>query len=187
MPSSQRCRNPRRHWTGRLIRKLLTLVWRILDHVLNDSVRPLSSIGVPYYRDTLLSAWPSHMVFEVGAPIPKIDPLILKNSKPTSDGPTWGPNPRTRRRNQAVEYVRMADKNNGSLMAPKFLSEKARTSSDAYGERKQSETLETMTTKLDSVTKKDVPFYYANVEIKYSKFGVEDFDFACVFLSRVLI
>ena len=30
---------------------------------------------------------------------------------------------------------------------------------------------------LEGVTKKDVPVMYRNVEIKYSKFGVEDFDF----------
>ena len=34
---------------------------------------------------------------------------------------------------------------------------------------------------LDDVTRKDVPAMYGNVEIKYSKFGVDDFDFAYVF------
>jgi PAB-dependent poly(A)-specific ribonuclease subunit 2 len=141
---------------------------------------PLSSIGVPYYRDTLLSAWPGHLIFEVGAPSAKIDPLILKAMKATPDGTNWAPNPKTRKRNQASEYVRLAEKTNDSIMAPKFLSEKARSVPDGNGEQKSNETLEAMTSKLDTVTKKDVPFYYANVEIKYSKFGVDDFDFALV-------
>jgi PAB-dependent poly(A)-specific ribonuclease subunit 2 len=33
---------------------------------------------------------------------------------------------------------------------------------------------------LDDVTRKEVPAMYGNVEIKYSKFGVDDFDFAYV-------
>lgn len=33
---------------------------------------------------------------------------------------------------------------------------------------------------LEGSTKQSVPVMYMNVEIKYSKFGVEDFDFKCV-------
>lgn len=63
-------------------------------------------------------------------------------------------------------------------MAPKFLSEKARDNSNSDPERRMSETLEAMTDMmLDGTTKKDVPVMYRNVEIKYSKFGVDDFDF----------
>ena len=41
------------------------------------------------------------------------------------------------------------------------------------------ETMETLTDMhLDDVTRKDVPAMYGNVEIKYSRFGVDDFDLA---------
>src|ERR1700753_383515 len=42
---------------------------------------PLNLIGMPYYRHTLLSACPRHMIFEVGAPPAKMDPAILSNMK----------------------------------------------------------------------------------------------------------
>ncbi|EKG11842.1 hypothetical protein MPH_11338 [Macrophomina phaseolina MS6] len=137
---------------------------------------PLSTIGMPYYRETLLSVWPSHMVFEVGAPPPKIDSQVQSSLKRAEMG-QWAPNPRKMRRNQ-VQATRMLEKDN-PLMAPKFLSEKARDGNgNKEGERRMSETLEALTDMmLDGSTKKDVPVMYRNVEIKYSKFGVDDFDF----------
>lgn len=88
-------------------------------------------------------------------------------------------NPRTKRRNQ-VEHARQADRVSESLSAPKFLSEKARAAlSFQESNEKTAETMETLTDlHLDDVTRKDVPAMYGNVEIKYSKFGVDDFDFA---------
>ncbi|KAF9632784.1 hypothetical protein BFW01_g3647 [Lasiodiplodia theobromae] len=137
---------------------------------------PLSTIGMPYYRETLLSVWPSHMIFEVGAPPPKVDPQVQASLKRADMG-QWAPNPRKTRRNQ-VQATRMLEKDN-PLKAPKFLSEKARDGNGGKdGERRMSETLEALTDlMLDGSTKKDVPVMYRNVEIKYSKFGVDDFDF----------
>ena len=88
-------------------------------------------------------------------------------------------NPRTKRRYQ-VEDTRHADRIGDSLTAPKFLSEKARAAqSSSEAESKSLETMQTLTDlHLDDVTRKDVPAMYGNVEIKYSKFGVDDFDFA---------
>ena len=136
---------------------------------------------MPYYKEQLLSGWPSHMVFEVGAPPPKIDPAILTNMTRTEIG-FFAKNPRTRRRNQ-VEVTRVGDRVTDSLTAPKFLSEKTRASQSFSSEpdAKSAETMETLTDlHLDDVTRKDVPAMYGNVEIKYSKFGVDDFDFAYV-------
>lgn len=132
---------------------------------------------MPYYKEQLLSSWPSHTVFEVGAPPPKIDSAILGSMTRTEIG-FFAKNPRTKRRNQ-VEVTRQSDKAD-SLTPPKFLSEKAR-SSQTFSEpdAKTAETMETLTDlHLDDVTRKDVPAMYGNVEIKYSKFGVDDFDFA---------
>ena len=88
-------------------------------------------------------------------------------------------NPRTKRRNQ-VEITRVVERASDSLTAPKFLSEKNRASQSFHEpDAKAAETMETLTDlHLDDVTRKDVPAMYGNVEIKYSKFGVDDFDFA---------
>ncbi|CAJ0827215.1 6249_t:CDS:10 [Entrophospora sp. SA101] len=100
----------------------------------NDS---LSLIGIPYYREPLLSVWPSNMLFEVGQPPPKIDTDILNNMK-MIDFVGYAPNPGNKKRNQA------------SLFDDE--------------------------TELDATSTR-MPKYYKRVEIKYSRFGVEDFDF----------
>lgn len=117
------------------------------------------------------------MNFEVGAPPCKIDPAILQNLKRAEIG-GYAANPRKTRRNQ-VEKTRAAGNTNGPLAAPKFLSEKAKEAATSQtGERRMSDVLESLTDMImDGATKKDVPVMYRNVEIKYSKFGVDDFDF----------
>lgn len=47
---------------------------------------PLNKIGMPYYRDVLLSAWPTHLTFEVGAPPAKIDVALLAKLKKADMG-----------------------------------------------------------------------------------------------------
>lgn len=132
---------------------------------------------MPYYREQLLSAWPSHMIVEVGAPPPEIDQQYLATMKATEWG-GYGRNRRTKKRNQ-VDNTRTTDKAPTSLQAPKFLSEKARESaSDSLTEKKISELADALgATELPSM-QADVPIMYRSVEIKYSKFGVDDFDFA---------
>lgn len=156
----------------------------IRKHILSISeallivARPLSSIGMPYYRDQLLSSWPSHLIFETGAPPPKIDQQFLSSLKVTEWG-GYGRNNRTSKRNQ-VEDTRTFEKTPASLQAPKFLSEKAReASNDGSGERRSSTTDEIGVHETLNL-KADVPVWYENVEIKYSKFGVDDFDFGQV-------
>jgi PAB-dependent poly(A)-specific ribonuclease subunit 2 len=141
---------------------------------------------MPYYKEQLLSSWPSHLVSEVGAPAPKLDNAILSTMTRTELG-FFAKNPRTKRRNQA-EGTRLVDRVSDSLSAPKFLSEKTRASlSFTEHEARSVETMEALTDlHLDDVTRKDVPAMYGNVEIKYSKFGVDDFDFAYVFRSFCL-
>lgn len=74
----------------------------------------------------------------------------------------------------------MPERSTGSLQAPKFLSEKARESAndpEPAMERRISDVADAIgATDLLSL-KADVPVMYRNVEIKYSKFGVDDFDF----------
>lgn len=130
---------------------------------------------MPYYREQLLSSWPSHLVFETGAPPPKIDQQFLSSLKVTEWG-GYGRNNRATKRNQ-VENTRTFEKTPASLQAPKFLSEKAReASNDGTGERRSSNADDIGANEVLSL-KADVPVWYENVEIKYSKFGVDDFDF----------
>ncbi|KAF2421174.1 PAB-dependent poly(A)-specific ribonuclease subunit pan2 [Tothia fuscella] len=140
---------------------------------------PLNTIGIPFYREVLLSAWPSHMVFDLGAPPVKIDPAFTATLKRSEMG-HYGPNPRKTRRNQ-IASTREVDKTT-SIAAPKFLHEKMRDAARASGgeadARRINDAVDLLNDlALDGTTKKDVPIIYRNVEIKYSKFGVDDFDF----------
>lgn len=138
--------------------------------------RPFNSIGMPYYRDTLLSAWP-HTASEVGAPPVKFDPQFL-DTLAHADFGLYGHNSRGLRRNQ-VERTRKSERMAASgIQAPKFLSEKARESANSVsGYPPSDERAEDVTTNFTSASSSEVPVMYRNVEIKYSKFGVDDFDF----------
>jgi PAB-dependent poly(A)-specific ribonuclease subunit 2 len=134
---------------------------------------------MPYYREQLLSAWPTHLISEVGAQPQKIDPQFLSTLAPIDWG-AYGRNTKTTRRNQ-VNNTRAVDKSSGSLQAPKFLSEKARESAgSSIMDRRISDVADALGAAELSSLKADVPVMYRNVEIKYSKFGVDDFDFGYV-------
>ncbi|KAI0164180.1 PAB-dependent poly(A)-specific ribonuclease subunit PAN2 [Xylariaceae sp. FL1272] len=142
---------------------------------------PLSSVGMPYYRDVLLSAWPSNSVTQVGAPPLKMDAQMVAGLKEDKWG-WYGKNTRTSRRNQ-VEDTRMIESPQSSLKPPKFLSEKARElAKSPSGTPAPEEIIPDypiilhQDSKLES-HKIEVPELYQNIEIKYSKFGIDDFDF----------
>ncbi|KAF4345953.1 pab-dependent poly(A)-specific ribonuclease subunit PAN2 [Fusarium beomiforme] len=139
---------------------------------------PLNMIGLPHYRDVLASAWPD-IPCDVGAPPVKFDPQFLAGLKPTEFG-LYGRNTRGLRRNQAENTRNMNKSGSSGLKAPKFLSEKARelaTSNAAASDKKADELISSLTDMGLESRKSDVPVMYRNVEIKYSKFGVDDFDF----------
>ena len=138
---------------------------------------PLNAIGMPYYREMLFSAWPSHKIFEVGAPPARIDPQILSSLTKTEFG-AHAPNPQKARRNQAVN-TKAEGKGFSVFQGPKFLSEQAREGDgDTTHTRRMSDALEAANaTDLVGNLRIDVPVMYRKVEIKYSKFGVDDFDF----------
>jgi PAB-dependent poly(A)-specific ribonuclease subunit 2 len=135
---------------------------------------PLNAIGMPYYHERLLSAWPSHMVFDIGAPPPQIDPnLVLQ---PAEMG-FYAPNPKQTARYQ-VEDTR-ASQLGSTITAPKFLSEKAKEIPNTnLARRRMSDAAEALAgATLASPSDEDPMMKYSNVEIKYSRFGVDDFDF----------
>lgn len=142
----------------------------------------LNLIGMPYYRDMLLSVWSSSMVHEVGAPPHKIDPALLASTQKFQTGMMTGevgPNPKKTRRYQK-EDTRTLQKSRRPLAPPKFLSEKPRDEvSEQEGQRRMSEDVAKTFAELTVCTtaSSNVPVWYQAVEIKYSKFGIEDFDF----------
>jgi len=137
---------------------------------------PLSLVGMPLYREKLSSAWPLDEVYEVGFIPPRFDPEILKTMTESHVG-YRGPNPRKSRRNQLHRH-RPTDPVDLGLSAPKFLSEKTRgKESDVNNGRRISDAELLANAALAGSTKADVPVMYRNVEIKYSRFGVDDFDF----------
>lgn len=134
---------------------------------------PLNTIGMPYYHERLLSAWPSHMVFDVGAPPPQIDPNLVLHS---AEMGLYAPNSKRTPRYQ-VEDTRGSQLGT-TIAAPKFLSEKARETPKGNPSRRMSDAAEALAgAALTSPTDEDPIMKYNNVEIKYSRFGVEDFDF----------
>ena len=111
----------------------------------------------------------------------KIDTDILKSMLPTSIG-YRAPNPRKTLRNQA-DRTKVLDSNGTTITAPRFLSEKNREaegdqSNGKSNGRRISDAVEAFANAtLAGSTNAGVPIEYRNVEIKYSKFGVQDFDF----------
>lgn len=148
---------------------------------------PLNSVGMPHYREALLSAWPD-LLSDVGAPPTKLEPQFVAGLKQSEFG-QYGRNTRGLRRNQ-VEDTRNLDRGNASgILAPKFLSEKARefamaTVGNASGDEKVDDVAHSLMQMEIDPTKQECHPMYRNVEIKYSKFGVDDFDFGYVSLSH---
>lgn len=116
---------------------------------------------MPYYNSPLLSAWPAEMRFPVGRPAPVIPPQILKHVKMV-DFIGYSANPKTFFRNQVLMRY-------GSL--PKFRSEQ--DLDDHSRGKSPKKQFNVHSVSLQS----GIPSYYQKIEIQYSKFGVEDFDF----------
>ncbi|CEL05425.1 Putative PAB-dependent poly(A)-specific ribonuclease subunit pan2 [Aspergillus calidoustus] len=137
---------------------------------------PLNMIGMPYYHERLFSAWPSHLVFEVGSPPAPIDPSIVPYLRSGEIG-QYAANPKKTRRYQ-VENTRALATSEPALIAPKFLSEKAREQNKVKPDGPISDTADALAGARISGEPEDDPLLkYSNVEIKYSRFGVDDFDF----------
>lgn len=137
---------------------------------------PLNMIGMPYYHERLLSAWPSHLLFEVGSPPAVIDQSLIPYLRSGEIG-QYAANPKKTRRYQ-VENTRALASSEPALIAPKFLSEKARDQSKAKLDDAVGDAAGALSgAKISGESEDDPLLKYSNVEIKYSRFGVDDFDF----------
>lgn len=164
--------------TGKILRKCVAVG---LCHLalLTKYFSPMSSIGMPYYRETLLSALPNNFISDVGAPPPKISQTDLARMSRTA----WGLHGMrsSTYRNQA-EDTRSVNIGSLAIRAPKFLSEKARDSAKsvlagAIIEAQVDKARHALGTVQLESSKAEVPSLYQNVKIQFSKYGVDDFDF----------
>ncbi|KAI8336757.1 ubiquitin carboxyl-terminal hydrolase-domain-containing protein [Chlamydoabsidia padenii] len=138
-------------------------------NVLVNNDTPLSAIGMPYYTEPLLSSWTNRSVYDIGHPSPQIDDDILKSIK-TIDFVGYAPNPGTIHRNQIPRRKKQAHKKD----IPKFRSEQERELLSASHSGRRSSSVGDVLLDLQGIV---MPKHYHHVEIQYSKFGVDDFDF----------
>ncbi|KAI4288736.1 MAG: hypothetical protein L6R35_002003 [Caloplaca aegaea] len=141
-----------------------------------DSDLPLNTVGMPYYREKLLSAWSEDPIYEVGFPPPRVDPEVLKNLLPSAVG-YRASNPKKTLRNQ-LDRLSIVRSNGLALTTPKFLSEKTHEADGEMDKGRRISDAEVFTnTNPTGSIKANVPPMYRLMEIKYSRYGVDDFDF----------
>ncbi|RDB20983.1 PAB-dependent poly(A)-specific ribonuclease subunit PAN2 [Hypsizygus marmoreus] len=119
---------------------------------------PLNVVGLPYYDSHLMSAW-SHQLTPplVSYPPPQRLPPQILNTMRMKDNVAYAALPKDFKGHRNMTVVE-TQKHNGRFRS---------------GKPRQSNHIEPVTPTFDS----DVPRMYRHVEIEYSKFGVEDFDF----------
>ena len=129
-------------------------------------------IGMPYFNEPLLSNWDPTLVFEAPRqPQQRIDPDTLAVTSVSGYAPFHKRHPRN-----FVEKSR-GTTDGGAVPAPKFLSQQGR----GKNSRNPAEAVvaESILLYGDEAKRQfEVPPMYKMHEIKYSRFGVEDFDFA---------
>lgn len=121
--------------------------------------KPLSSVGLPYFNQELLSNWNFQITFETGFPQPDWDTVK---------------DPLLAQRHAAVKVRRPGNRRTSSVSVPRFLSEQARL---GVGSSFQGEVFVDLMKSDDSVARGKVPKIWRQMQVHYSKFGVDDFDF----------
>ncbi|KAF8919283.1 PAB-dependent poly-A-specific ribonuclease subunit PAN2 [Mucidula mucida] len=120
---------------------------------------PLNTIGMPHYTSQLLSSWSPNFVSSTPYyPPPQKIPSQILNSMKTNDNVAYATVPKELRGKRNVVATTQRKPN------ARFRSGKTKTSEN-----------EPETPVFD--TGEEAPKMYRKVEIEYSKFGVEDFDF----------
>lgn len=149
-----------------------------------DAPVPLSQLSpMPYYRDPLLSVWSNELVYEVGKAPAKIPAEVMVNLKSNNGVGMWASNPFEKRADWPRNVIRdlgRSEQDRASVVAPKFLSQKAKDKDPSQNVERRISDIQDLADNVAAgmgITKDEVPIMYRNVEIKYSKFGVDDFDF----------
>ncbi|KAF8163190.1 ubiquitin carboxyl-terminal hydrolase-domain-containing protein [Crassisporium funariophilum] len=121
---------------------------------------PLNTIGVPYFDSQLLSAWPSQLSSKTVhyPPPPRIPPQILISMK-TNENVTYATLPKELRGRRNMTNT-AAPRGNGRFRSGKSTTTEPEPDSATFENNVD-----------------QIPRIYRRVEIEYSKFGVEDFDF----------
>ncbi|KAK8846644.1 PAB-dependent poly(A)-specific ribonuclease subunit PAN2 [Kwoniella newhampshirensis] len=144
-----------------------------------DDTTPLNLIGMPYYNEPLLSnfppntyATPTSPFYNPPAPIPS---SVLSTVKMV-DFVGYATNPKELR---GKRYVLTARPGAGKkTTGGKGVGGARRDSEPRFRSEKDKKARADEQAELDEVTPDgEIPKYYRKVEIKYSKFGIEDFDF----------
>ena len=137
---------------------------------------PLSTIGMPYYKDPLLSNYPTEFTFvKETAKLPrKIDnELIAELRKQVGffpyDKSKYGP------RNTTDKYHSLKETTFNHLN-PKFISEQDISAPTKTSNENENEENTIFQYKVENINK--IPNCYSPLQIQYSKFGVKDFDFS---------
>lgn len=122
--------------------------------------KPLSSVGLPFFNQELLSIWSPQITFETGFPSPNWDtvkdPLLAQT-------------------HAAAKIRRRGNRRSSSVSVPKFLSEQARLGIEPSF---QGEAFVDLMKSDDSIARGKVPRIWRQMQVLYSKFGVDDFDFS---------
>ncbi|EKC98272.1 hypothetical protein A1Q2_07286 [Trichosporon asahii var. asahii CBS 8904] len=142
-----------------------------------DDTTPLNLLGMPYYEDSLLSNFPTIDYATVYSPFfnpPEPIPNSVLNSLNYQDFIGYGQLPKDYK---GKRYQLTARTGAGKLALGKGALGSRRESeprfrSDKDRKRHPPPEIE------EEATIGGIPKYYRKVEIKYSRFGVEDFDFA---------
>ncbi|RXG56082.1 PAB-dependent poly(A)-specific ribonuclease subunit PAN2 [Armadillidium vulgare] len=119
---------------------------------ITDVTTPLSSIPLYYSNEPLLSDWPEALVKNSYWPTPPIDPVIMQSMRMVGAF-GYAPNTLNKKRNQ-VPYKLSSHRGHRSQLA------------DVQGVKNE-----------EGGIVVHVPIRYRRIEIKYSKIGIEEFDF----------
>lgn len=160
---------------------------RVCFDVIDESV-PLSAVGMPYYTTRLFSAFDKPPYHRLAPPAPLIPNEVVALTKVIDYvGYAINPEPKLYRRNQSYP---LSDRINKALFArtvdtPKFRSQQVRDKlfRKDGGSAKAVFPPETANDSISSEAERQqlvgqLPKHYEPVKIEYSKFGVNDFDFA---------
>lgn len=145
---------------------------------------PLNLIGMPHYTTSLLSNIPyDHWLTKhtpLFTPRPPLDPDVISNLRLAEFG-SYARNPGHIVRNQVSGAAGSRKNDHRKLDVPSFKSQKQRQRMmrSGAGERLEQQEADAKTEQREKDAADQVIKWYRKLHIKYSRFGIEDFDFAC--------